>query len=235
MTDFLTPPSQTERITFRRFDGYALAEASENDTEISSDDVWTIKLKVNPEEIAYSKPKITQKVQTAHPKRFVVFEWGTDLTVINLAGNTGNMVPSSNPSSEDIFENDITIAAGNLAGGSAGGAAVSGIGSVLSELQEAALGVMSYFEILEMSPKYRLFKDLQDMYETFDADSDILTMEMGNFIYRGYFSNFNFTQNANNPWNWKYNIEFIVLDNLSQKFKDENNQINASTSIDKGA
>lgn len=235
-TNFLTPAGQTERITFRRFDGYALAEASENNSELKEGDVTSIVLKVNPEEISYVKPKITQKVQTAAPKRFVVFEWGTDLTVINISGNTGNMLPAVITSGFDPLA-DLADSVGDKVGAYAGdkvAGAISGTGDLVAIAQRAMLGTMSYFELLELSPKYRIFRDLQDMYETFDADTDILTMEMGDFVYRGYFQNFTFTQTAMNPWNWKYNIEFIVLDNLTQKFKEESGEINDSSSIAKG-
>ena len=56
----------------------------------------------------------------------------------------------------------------------------------------------------------------KQLYETFDADQDVLTLETGNDIYRGYFLDFSFTQTAMNPWNWKYTIMFVSLVNLAE-------------------
>ena len=85
--------------------------------------------------------------------------------------------------------------------------------------QKIMLDSMSYFELLSMSPKYKTFMKLRQLYETFDADLDVLTLEMGDAVYRGYFLDFSFTHTAANPWNWKYTIGFIALANLAENIR----------------
>ena len=82
------------------------------------------------------------------------------------------------------------------------------------------LGTMSYFDQLEMSPKYRTFRKLkEEVYEPFDADQDILTLEMGSYVYRGYFTNFRFSIVKDSPGNWSYEIGFVIINDLSAKLQ----------------
>jgi hypothetical protein len=208
--DFLTPDNQTERLTFRRFKGKALAKAAETGRNIASKDVDLVVLKLNPQEISYDQPKIISKVQTSAPGQFVVFDWGTDLLSMNISGNTGNLFPGIaesggwNPLNK-LNENVAHVIAPNIS---------AKLGNVDAEVQNILLGSLTYSELLEMSPKFRTFRRLQNMYEIFDADLDVLTLEVGKDVYRGYFTSFAFSQTAENPWNWKYSISFIALTNL---------------------
>jgi len=219
--DLLTPDNQsTERLTFRKFEGDELAKAAELGTDVPKSSITTIILKVNPDEIGYSEPKITQKVQTAKTGRFVVFDWGTDLLALTINGNTGNMLPGIVKSGFDPltgFVRDIAqkidpYQASQLYPGKLNPAS----GEMGAIAQKIMLQSMSYYELLGMSPKYKTFMKLKQLYETFDADQDVLTLETGNDIYRGYFLDFSFTQTAMNPWNWKYTIMFVSLVNLAE-------------------
>jgi hypothetical protein len=216
--DLLTPDDRGDRITFNKFDGRALAAASELGTDVPADKITTIILKVNPEEISYSRPKITQKVQTSAPARFVVFDWGTDLLTINISGNTGNMLPGIVKSGFDPMTGFVRDIAQKIDPYQASQAFAGKLNPYSDEMNAIAQKIMleslSYDELLDMSPKYKTFLKLQNLYDIFDADMDVLTMEMGDVIYRGYFFDFSFTQTAMNPWNWKYNIVFMALDNL---------------------
>jgi len=239
--DTLTPDGQTERLTFRRFKGAELSAAVEGGSTPKPAEV--VVLKINPESISYAKPKITQKIQTASPNRFVVFDWGTDLTVMTISGNTGHLLPDViqngfnplNPLFEDIAN---TLAPGKETGGvqnavvGASAAAAVGLpaelgaaasasgilntGAVKSIAQQIMLGKLSYFELIGMSPKYKTFMRLQTLYESFDADQDVLTLEIGESVLRGYFLDFSFEQTADNPWNWKYTITFSSLQDLTK-------------------
>lgn len=246
--DTLTPDAQTERLTFRRFRGADLAKAVEGGDVPKPAEV--VVLKVNPSVISYAKPKITQKIQTASPNRFVVFDWGTDLTVMTINGNTGNLLPDIiqdgfnplHPVMEDIAN---TLAPGKETGGirngiigaqvgALGAAASTGIlppevggaagiaagtlnaGAVTAAAQNIMLNKLSYTDLIGMSPKYKTFLRLQDLYEKFDADQDVLTLELGDSVLRGYFLDFSFDQTAENPWNWKYTVVFSSLIDLTK-------------------
>jgi len=237
--DVLSPEGQTERLTFRKYAGSKLAQAAEGGSPPNPDVI--VVLKVNPESISYAKPKITQKVQTASPNRFVIFDWGTDLTVMSISGNTGNLLPDIiqggfNPLQPTFDDLAAKIAPGKQAGGvsniisgvtaahvapvetgilaAAGGSVTPGAVKALA--QQVLMGKLSYFELIGMSPKYKTFMRLQELYENFDADQDVLTLELGESIFRGYFLDFSFTQEANSPWNWKYSIVFSALQDLTK-------------------
>jgi hypothetical protein len=70
-----------------------------------------------------------------------------------------------------------------------------------------------------MSKKYRTFKKLQKLFDMFDADKDVVTLEMGEIVYRGYFTEFRFSVSKDSPWNWSYSMGFVVLNDLSEKTK----------------
>lgn len=219
--DLLSPENKADRITFNRFDGRALAAAVELETDVDKiKSAETIILKVNPEELAYNRPKIIQKVQTSAPSRFVIFDWGTDLLTITITGNTGNMLPGIIKSGFDPLTGFVRDVAQKIDPYQASQAFVGKLnpasGESMALAQKIMMDSMSYIELLNMSPKYKTFLKLQSLYDTFDADMDILTMEVGDIIYRGYFFDFSFSQTAINPWNWKYSIVFISLDDLAE-------------------
>jgi len=86
------------------------------------------------------------------------------------------------------------------------------------------LGTLTYHELLDMSPKFRVFDKLYRMYKSFDADADVLTLEMGARVFRGYFMDFSYTQLAAEPWNWKYSIVFISQQELSESIRRDDEQ-----------
>jgi hypothetical protein len=209
---FTLEPDVQQRLVFRMFDGSALALAAESGGSVSSSDITVVSLRVNPENIAYAEPKVTQKIQTGAPGRWVVFDWGTDLLTVTISGNTGNLLPGVVLSGGNPTGTVIDSVA-ELVNSTASSIGVSG-GIIPSS--SSILGKVTYTELLEMSPKYRTFRKLQSMYRLFDADYDVLTLEIGDEVHRGYFQDFTFEQNANNPWNWKYNVIFISLVNLAE-------------------
>lgn len=209
---FLLEPATQQRLIFRMFDGAALAGAAESGGSVSSNDITVVTLRVNPENVNYAEPKVTQKVQTGAPGRWVVFDWGTDLLTITISGNTGNLLPGAVQTAGEPTDS-VVDAVAELA---KEGASKIGVSGGIFPTSNNLLGKMTYTELLEMSPKYRTFRKLQNVYRLFDADYDVLTLEIGNEIHRGYFQDFSFDQNADNPWNWKYNVVFISLVDLAE-------------------
>lgn len=61
-------------------------------TAIRSNVKQRVRSYVNPNEMNFSQPRITQKVQTASPTRFVVQDWGPDLLTISITTKTGNLL-----------------------------------------------------------------------------------------------------------------------------------------------
>jgi len=226
--DFLSSESSPERLMFRRFKGDKLAEAIRtNSKSMASKDIDTVILKVNPENIDFSKRKIIQKVQTSAPGRFVVFDWGTELTIVTLSGNTGMLLPESITSGSNAIADTIEQVGNLIPSGlnsqtdpivnNIQGAVTQGGALAASIVQDQLMKNLSYFEKLDMSPKYKAFKKLEDMFDICDADSDVLTLEMDNgSVYRGFFEDFSFSISAESPWNWKYTITFAILSDLAK-------------------
>ena len=231
--DVLTPDGQTERLIFRRWKGSTITRALENGTTVNKSQVETVTLKINPETISYMEPKITQKVQTSSPGRFIVFDWGTDLLQISISGNTGNLIPGIVQSGFNPLK-ELVDDVGSIIAPSTPTTPISkAFGGITPYAQNALIGNLTYHELLEMSPKYRVFQSLRNMYQLFDADRDVLTLEMGSNVYRGYFMDFSFTQEANSPWNWKYNVTFISLLDISKALNRNDQEIADNDFIDR--
>ena len=231
----LAPSDNVEKLIFRRFKGYAIAQSAISGKQIDpKKDVQSVTLRVNPAQITFTKRKIINKIQTSAPGRFVVFDWGSELTVLSIKGNTGNLMPAqpsvgfplqstleavANASNSTDFQEGMAMTR----------AVTSGAGYLAPILQNSLMQNTTYFEQLNMSPKYRTFKELENMYDMSDADSDVLTLEFGgDTIYRGFFEEFNFDIIAETPWNWGYNIVFVILADLSQAIRRWDDQFDSN-------
>jgi len=225
--DFLTPDAQAEKLIFRRYPGEILQAAAAYGEPINEKQIDKIILKINPRNIGFTKAKVIQKVQTSAPDRFIVFDWGHELTVINIEGVTGNLLPDSltkgvlDPVADATMESLAWSpnTQQNLRGNE-GWKSFQNVSSQMNSIfNDVTLGTMTYSELLELSPKYKTFKKLEKIYDDADADDDIITLELGNDIYRGFFEQFNFSISAESPWSWTYSLVFVILSNLSEKVK----------------
>lgn len=200
LKSLLLPGANIDKLTFKVYSGRKLANAYQGETVEPSD---IIILQVNPQQIDHAKKKIVTKIQTNAPNRFVVFDWGSDLMALTITGSTGNLLPDVVSKKEQPL--------------------YSAIDSILpnddpypledfdNAMKKNIVGSVPYFDLLEMSPKYQAFKHLNDLYDHFDADQDVLVLEMGDRCYRGFFQDFTFAHTADSPWNWRYTIVFICL------------------------
>jgi hypothetical protein len=210
---FLIGEGDTERFAFKKFDGRLLKAYVANGDEYPEEKIERVALKINPSEVQHQQPRMTQKVQTNLPGRFVIFDWGVDLHSMNIRGNTGNLLPDAVQGGLDPFKNAMDTISSKIVPVSITNRSTQ---EALSYGSEAILGNLSYFEILNMSPKYRTFVKLQKLYLGFDADTDVCTLEFGDFVYRIFFIDFTFTQSAESPWNWTYEIQLNVLSDLTE-------------------
>jgi len=235
VVDQLLPDAQTERITFRKFDGAKLATAAEQGTELKSEDIKTIVLRVNPQELTWNKTKIINKIATNAPGRLIVVDWGHDLDVLGITGVTGNLLPT-------VFTSGFSPMKGFMEGvvakidptnsfGVSTGAINRGFNTVDVWGAKILRNSMTYFELLDLSKKYKTFVKLRTVYDEFDADMDVLTLELGSFIYRGYFTEFRFSITSDSPWNWGYSIGFVVIQDLSKPLRREDDKMNFDPSI----
>jgi hypothetical protein len=223
--DFLTPDAQAEKLIFRRYPGKMLHDAAAYGEPIDEKKIDKIILKINPRSINFTKAKVIQKVQTSAPDRFIVFDWGHELTIVAIEGVTGNLLPDSLTKGVLDPVADATMEALAWSPGTQqdlrqneGWKSFQNVSSQMNSIfNDITLGTMTYSELLELSPKYKTFKRLEKIYDDADADDDIITLELGNTIYRGFFEQFNFAISAESPWNWTYNLVFVILSNLTEK------------------
>jgi hypothetical protein len=230
-----------EKFIFRRYRGDKVAKALSSGQKLKESDVDTVVLKVNPSQVSFDKKKIITKVQTSSPGRFVVYDWGTDLTVLSIQGNTGNLLPDNivnGGNALSTFFNDVAaqfdqFAPENIDKRTEAQSINSvGTGIVTPFINNVMMGTMTYMELLNMSPKYKVFKKLENMFELSDADRDILVLEFGDYgIFRGYFESFTFDMVAETPWNWKYNIVFVILSDLNKAVQRMDDQFYDSSFI----
>jgi hypothetical protein len=211
---------QTENLVFKRYARQDIIAAIDSGDAVNP--AVTVILRVNPEEIRYVKPKITQKIQTSAPGRFVIFDWGTDLMMITIQGNSGILLPDmitdengANPAGQ-VMEAVTQAFDVNPTSFSTGFKDFQkGANSVRNIMGEQMLQKLPYSEIVKMSPNYKDFIRLQNAYDTFDADYHVLTLEYGENVYRGFFSDFSFNIVASSPWNYKYSMTFVVIHDIT--------------------
>jgi hypothetical protein len=229
LLDIFSPDGQVERLVFKRFPGDVLQQAAISGDPVEDSKIQTVRLMINPASVRFDKRKINQKVQTSSPGRFVIFDWGHDLTVLDIQGNTGNLLPDAvtqgigDPVSKALVSAvSWSPNTADALTGSDGWKSAQNVFSEIDSFNTMLMGNLTYTELLEMSPKYRRFKQLEALYQAADADNDIITLEMSRNVFRGYFEGFSFSIDADSPWNWKYSINFVVLQDLaSEVFKDD--------------
>ena len=230
LVDILTPGSNTDRLTFFKYSWRDLEDIAQNASTNAK--VQTVTLRINPKEIKFDQPKITNKVQTNSPNRWIVFDWGLDLKTITVHGNTGNLLPSTITKGYNAIAN-IADSITSLA--HVNEVSKRGIMGTSSDAQqivnELMFRSMGYYELLRLSPKFRAFEKLQKLYETFDADRDVLTMTISDLIYRVFFAAFSFAQEANTPWNWKYEFTVQVLADLTDPIQRGDQEYPTTTNI----
>lgn len=215
--DFVGGGGESDKLKFSRYSGKDISMAV-----MVGNDVTTVTpkesviLEVNPSEISYTKSKLITKVPTSAPERFIIQDWGSDLTVMAIAGNTGNLMPAIIQSGGNPVKGMVDNIATKLdpSAGTVFNKQTSIVTAAISN--NILMNNLTYTELISMSPKYRTFKDLESMYENFDSNNDLMILEMADNTYRGYFTDFSFTQTAESPWNWKYSMSFVELVNFNK-------------------
>lgn len=88
----------------------------------------------------------------------------------------------------------------------------------IGQLQQAGLEVqtqptfgMSHTEIIKLSPKYQKFDALRQLYEKSQTIPELMFVKYRDWLFEGYFENFNFTDDVKSSWNWTYNLTFTIL------------------------
>jgi hypothetical protein len=68
-------------------------------------------------------------------------------------------------------------------------------------------------QILYFSDKFKILKNLEVLYRKYQTPSDtLMKLVYRDYIFKGYFESFSYTDDAKNPWNWIYTIDFTILD-----------------------
>lgn len=70
---------------------------------------------------------------------------------------------------------------------------------------------MSHTEIIKLSPKYQKFDALRKLYEKSQTIPELMYVRYRDWLFEGYFENFNFTDDVKSSWNWTYNLTFTIL------------------------
>jgi hypothetical protein len=228
----------TENLVFKRYKRQDIIAALDSTGDSPVEPEVNVTLRVNPEEIRYAKPKITQKVQTSAPGRFVIFDWGTDLMLITIQGNTGILIPdmivnSSGPDPVSRIANSVakSFDLDPRSFNTGFNDFMSGSKKIGAFIGQQMMQKLPYSELVQMSPNYRSFVRLQGVYDTFDADYHVLTLEYGENVYRGFFSDFSFAINAANPWNYKYSISFVVIHDITALETRQQDEFTQSTFV----
>ena len=66
-------------------------------------------------------------------------------------------------------------------------------------------------ELLLASYKFQQLKKLEKLYTKHQDPTYLIDVKYRKYIFEGYFESFSFTDDARNPWNWRYVIDFTIL------------------------
>lgn len=71
-------------------------------------------------------------------------------------------------------------------------------------------------KLLRQSPKFKILKELESLYRMgmipSNDKNDLIYIYYRSYIFYGYFESFSYVDDAKDPWNFKYNIGFTILD-----------------------
>ena len=66
-------------------------------------------------------------------------------------------------------------------------------------------------DLLLLSEKFANLKKIEGLYRRFQDPNNLIDLQYRKYKFFGYFESFSFTDDARNPWNWKYTIDFTIL------------------------
>lgn len=88
---------------------------------------------------------------------------------------------------------------------------IAQLSSALGDLTTKFTDGKSHTELIKLSPKYQKFDTLRKLYEQSQTVTELMYVKYRDWLFEGYFENFNFTDDAKSPWNWTYNLTFTIL------------------------
>ncbi len=198
----------------------------------------TIRLLVNPEQLDLRWTKVINRVRTK--TRLVTFFWGEAPVAFNYRGQTGFTYPTATRRNEVAAQikgdavNQANALRGDLASNRDQLSKTSDPGRV-AELETEQKDITDAIATLEniksetdltklheevktntglhlLSAKYRILKKLENLYRKHQDPENLITLQYRKYEFRGYFESFSFVDDARNPWNWIYNINFTILE-----------------------
>lgn len=93
---------------------------------------------------------------------------------------------------------------------------LSSINTQLIPIASKLIDKYNQTQLLRQSPKFKVLKELENLYRigmipSNDRD-DLVVIGYRTYTLYGYFESFSYVDDAKDPWNFKYNIGFTVLD-----------------------
>ena len=197
-----------------------------------------IQLLVNPEQLNLRWRKVLNRVRTK--TRLVTKFWGEEPVNFNYRGQTGYTFPT-NQRRKEVSDQIITDSENTkealLAEFEENKAQLEKTNSPTrqaelerrqKEIQETLnflqsirsqdsltklhAGVKTNTGLHLLSSKYLVLKKLEALYRKHQDPNTLISVTYRQYEFKGYFESFSFTDDARNPWNWIYNIEFIILE-----------------------
>lgn len=232
-----TPIGQREAIIFRTFDKAKLRDQTLTPSSVSklvfpngggqgvdtaatqmiqtnpligpTIEITDLELLNNPYEATWETPQDVVENPSAGRGHYNIQHYGPGLTKIQFRLETGNLLPYKNIDSLPA-PSGFTPAPGEI-----------------DDLDTRGFlrGITSsgYTGLLLASARFQNFLRFYVLYAEFDASKSILLMTFMRAIFRGYLVNWTFTIDANSPWNWKYGVDFVVMQGLSSWTRSDTN------------
>lgn len=183
----------------------------------------SVQLLVNPELVNLQWRKVYSRLRTK--SRIVTMFWGEEPVRFTLKGQTGYVYPTASEQNDAFAtynEQQKTIADRLME------LYKSNSPSAIDEIRQLEKFKISLLPpanrqmqpqynqttLLYMSTKYSILKKLETLYREHQTPNqqDLVKFFYRDYSFKGYFENFSFTDDAKNPWNWQYSIDFIIMD-----------------------
>lgn len=211
-----------ELIRFNIYNKESYVKQVQKMDSSTSGDTSTAKLKpdvsipllVNPKEITISQGRITEKVRTlgsidaANNTRHVIIDWGPDVAMFRIRGQTGSLLPSGSATIRSRSSKLLVPKEYDQ-------------DEMLRKMMNTLLPSLNVFnfntkysDLLKMSPRHAVVMLLIMVYNTFSADTQIMIMQFMQTQFRGHIENFEYPLNAEKPWNINYSFDFVAVRGL---------------------
>jgi hypothetical protein len=177
-------------------------------------------LPVNPYSVTFRTGRVVNEMQTARMGRFVLLDWGVEMTDMTIESQTGRILPF-----DEVFKDigrfeDLTyidLVSHPIMRSEVGLPMDKPLEERVRDLLDRLRDVSDDSSDIGEFSKYRylLVKALEHVYRSFNANSEIMCVEWMRRRYFGVISEFSYEISVLSLWNIKFSFRFKCFPRVS--------------------